>query len=82
MISYNWGSKVTVFKIHEGLERNGFRVWIDRNEMKGSIVDSIAEGVENAEVLLMCVSPKYKESKYCRAGGWNVRMRAKQFAIQ
>ncbi|XP_064597244.1 uncharacterized protein LOC135463752 [Liolophura sinensis] len=67
MISYNWGSKVTVFKIHEGLERNGFRVWIDRNEMKGSIVDSIAEGVENAEVLLMCVSPKYKNSKYCRA---------------
>ena len=34
--------------------------------MKGSTVDAMASGADNAEVMLSCISLKYKESANCR----------------
>ena len=34
--------------------------------MKGSTVDAMSDAVDNAEVILFCVSLEYKESANCR----------------
>ena len=34
--------------------------------MKGSTVDAMSDAVDNAEVMLFCVSLAYKESANCR----------------
>ena len=36
------------------------------HSMKGSTVDAMSEAVDNAEVMLFCVSLAYKESANCR----------------
>ena len=37
-----------------------------RGSMKGSTVDAMSDAVDNAEVMLFCVSLEYKESANCR----------------
>ena len=34
--------------------------------MKGSTIDAMSDAVDNAEVMLFCVSLAYKESANCR----------------
>jgi len=41
---------------------------MDIDEMGGSTLESMAKAVENASVVLVCVSQKYKESPNCRSG--------------
>ncbi|XP_077996742.1 uncharacterized protein LOC144450050 [Glandiceps talaboti] len=66
MISYQWGSQTTVLKIANDLKDAGYNVWIDVEYMGGSTLEAMAEAVENAAVVLVCASHKYKESPNCR----------------
>ena len=50
------------------LQAQGYKVWMDIDEMGGSTLESMARAVENASVVLVCVSQKYKESPNCRSG--------------
>lgn len=69
MISYQWlVKKEVIFRLHESLEGRGYRVWIDRQEMKGSMTEAMALAVEECDVFLMCISQNYKQSDNCRAG--------------
>lgn len=43
-------------------------MWIDVERMGGSTLSAMAEAVENAAVVLICMSEKYKESPNCRLG--------------
>ena len=54
-------------KIKEKLERAKYKVWIDVNEIHGSCLDSMAKAVENAEIVLMCVTEKYRQSNNCQS---------------
>ncbi|KAL3892352.1 hypothetical protein ACJMK2_004565, partial [Sinanodonta woodiana] len=67
MISYNWGHQKEVMKISDILKKKGFRVWIDKENMGGSTLQDMAKAVENASVVLVCYSRKYKDSPNCRA---------------
>ncbi len=40
MISYNWANKNIVTKIAASLKEHGYRVWIDDEQMKGSILEA------------------------------------------
>ena len=40
---------------------------MDLEQMRGSTLDAMAEAVENASVVLVCVSRRYKESQNCRS---------------
>jgi hypothetical protein len=51
--------------VHE-LQSRGYQTWFDLENMKGSTVDAMSAAVEHAEVMLACVSLKYKESANCR----------------
>ena len=35
---------------------------------EGSLVGAMADAVENCDLVLMCVSEKYQESRNCRLG--------------
>lgn len=67
MISYNWGSKETVYKIRDTLKQNGITFWIDEEQMSGSIMDAMSAAVENCTVFLMCYSEKYSQSQNCKS---------------
>ncbi|XP_070182482.1 uncharacterized protein [Littorina saxatilis] len=65
-ISYSWNEKELVKQIREKLRVEGYKVWIDYEQMGGSTLQAMAEAVENSAVVLVCMSEKYKESPNCR----------------
>jgi hypothetical protein len=67
MISYCWAQKELCHRINDRLEKEGYSVWLDRDEMRGSIVESMAEAVENSRCVLICMSSDYKSSTNCQA---------------
>ena len=68
MISYQWDVQTLVIQLKNKLQADGYKVWMDIDEMGGSTLESMAKAVENASVVLVCVSQKYKESPNCRSG--------------
>ncbi|KAL9979635.1 hypothetical protein ACROYT_G017320 [Oculina patagonica] len=67
MISYQWDVQRHVIQLKNKLQADGYKVWMDIDEMGGSTLESMAKAVENASVVLVCVSQKYKESPNCRS---------------
>lgn len=65
-ISYSWNEKEIIMKLRERLKKEGVEVWIDVERMGGSTLSAMAEAVENAAVVLICMSEKYKQSPNCR----------------
>ncbi|XP_070537112.1 uncharacterized protein [Ptychodera flava] len=66
MISYQWDVQKLMIKVKKQLEQNGFNVWMDLDQMGGSTLQAMADAVENAAVVLVCLSQKYKDSPNCR----------------
>jgi hypothetical protein len=54
--------------MRDGLLALGYNVWMDVDQMSGSTLDAMAAAVENAAVVLICYSEKYKDSQNCRTG--------------
>ncbi|CAF1145701.1 unnamed protein product [Rotaria sordida] len=67
MISYCHADKDLVYRIHKFLKDQGFKIWIDLNNMFGPAMNAMAEAVENSEFVIMCMSESYKKSTYCQA---------------
>ncbi|KAL8606718.1 hypothetical protein ACOMHN_018752 [Nucella lapillus] len=66
MISYQWDNQKTLMQVRDRLVSRGFQVWMDVDNMSGSTLQAMAEAVEQAEAVLMCMSPRYKDSDNCR----------------
>ncbi|KAJ8035980.1 hypothetical protein HOLleu_19825 [Holothuria leucospilota] len=66
MISYQWNSQRTVLKIRDALVAAGYTVWVDVDKMCGSTLQAMAEAVEKAAAVIVCVSEGYKMSPNCR----------------
>ena len=73
MISYSWAQQAGVLRVATELKARGFTLWVDVEQMQGCTIDAMASAVENAAVVLVCVSKEYKESVNCKyeAGGIN-----------
>ncbi|XP_046563068.1 uncharacterized protein LOC124271941 [Haliotis rubra] len=67
MISYQWADQKLVLKIKESLRQKGYRIWMDVDHMEGSTLQTMAEAVQNASVVLVCMSERYKLSQNCRS---------------
>jgi hypothetical protein len=67
MISYCWAQKPLCHKVNDRLEKDGFKVWLDRDEMHGSIIERMAEAIEQSRFVLICMSSNYKKSTNCKA---------------
>lgn len=67
MISYQWDSQSTMLKVKESLKEAGFKVWMDVENISGSTLEAMSLAIENAAVVLIGMSKKYKESPNCRS---------------
>ena len=67
MISYQWDAQAVLVEVKNKLQASGYRVWMDLEQMGGSTLEAMAKAVENAAVVLVCVSQRYKESPNCRS---------------
>ncbi len=56
-------------------------MWIDRDQMSGNLNDAMAEAVENAAVVVMCMSQYYKESTNCKRGKYHFQNHCKHFGF-
>ncbi|XP_076081658.1 uncharacterized protein LOC143052497 isoform X1 [Mytilus galloprovincialis] len=65
-ISYSWKEKEIVLKLKDLLQEKGLPIWIDTEQMRGSTLQAMAEAVENAALVLICMSESYKHSPNCR----------------
>jgi hypothetical protein len=66
MLSYSHSNKELCHAIYERLVKDGFRVWLDRDEMHGAPMVAMANAIENSEYVLICMSDAYKKSPYCQ----------------
>jgi len=66
MISYQWHYQKLMLRIKDSLEEQGFHVWMDVVEMGGSTLQKMAFAVEQAAVVLVGLSQRYKDSVSCR----------------
>ena len=58
MISYQWDAQEVLVKVKNKLQASGYRVWMNLEQMGGSTLEAMAKAVENAAVLLVCVSER------------------------
>lgn len=65
-LSYQHQYQETVVKLRDELQRYGFTTWFDEDDMVGSTLESMAQAVEEAAVMIMCMSVSYKTSKNCQ----------------
>ena len=66
MLSYQWGSQSFVKEIKSFLETNGLRVWMDVNEMYGSINIRMKNAIKRSKIIVLFITKKYEESHNCR----------------
>lgn len=45
-----------------------FKVWMDIYDMRGNIVDGMANAIENSYIVLVCLSHGYETIAWCRRG--------------
>lgn len=62
------GRSVNWYKLILSPQAEGYAIWIDIEKMGGSTLEAMAHAVENAAVVLVCMSEKYKQSPNCRTG--------------
>ncbi|CAF1592718.1 unnamed protein product, partial [Didymodactylos carnosus] len=68
MISYSHDNRDLCYLIHECLLKlKKYQVWIDKDRMHGSLMERMAEAIEDSQTVLICMSSKYKLSQACQA---------------
>ncbi|CAF4268153.1 unnamed protein product, partial [Adineta steineri] len=67
MISYSHKDEFICKQIYEELTKNGYRVWIDFDQIHGNVMDAMAQAIERSKTILICMSEQYRRSNYCRA---------------
>jgi predicted kinase len=75
MLSYCWGqadangkfpNQQLVLRLRESLQRRGYNVWMDVDDLSGSTLNAMADAVEKADVVIVVMTRGYKESAACR----------------
>jgi len=66
MISYCWEEKEKARGVANYLQSKNIPIWIDIEQMEGSVLEKMAEAVEESSIILIFLSSKYKDSQACR----------------
>lgn len=68
MISYCHKNAELCHIIYNCLQKIGkYEIWIDKEEMHGSVMERMAEAIEESHLMLICMSSTYGSSPSCRA---------------
>ena len=66
MVSYNWKTgKECANDLYKVLTKNGYKVWIDEQNMGGDLGREMAKGVANSKIVLLLISEEYEKSHNC-----------------
>ena len=66
MISYEWKSGENYADLlKKYLERAGYTVWMDKEQMLGDILTGMAKGVSYSDIIILLISKGYSESHNC-----------------
>ena len=69
--SYCGENKNEVYKLYEELKEKGFKIWIDKEEMKsGNVNKLMKKGIDESDVFLCCATTSYCKSDNCMLE-WN-----------
>ncbi|CAF3694304.1 unnamed protein product [Rotaria sp. Silwood1] len=49
------------------LKLGKYKIWIDNEEMHGSMMERMAEAIEDSHLMLVCMSSAYRSSQACQA---------------
>jgi len=66
MISYSWAQKDKMRELGFHLKSLGFKIWLDIEQMEGSVLEKMSEAVEQSSLIIIGLSSAYKESQACR----------------
>jgi hypothetical protein len=66
MISYSHKDNDLCLQLYDRLKKDNFRVWLDRDQMHGTPLESMSNAIENSEFVFLCMSDAYKQSGYCK----------------
>jgi hypothetical protein len=67
MLSYQWNNQGLVKQIADGLRKNNVPIWFDiAGDMKGNINSAMANGVENAMIVVSFITVAYSKSINCQ----------------
>ena len=65
-LSHNWGNDEfhrdnheRVSKINEKLKKLGYQTWFDEEQMRGAIVDRMAEGIQGTKAMIVFITKTY-----------------------
>jgi hypothetical protein len=68
MISYCHEDQDLCHVLYGCLTKLGkYKIWIDKREMYGSLMERMAEAIEGSHIILVCMSKDYKLSQACQA---------------
>ncbi|XP_078681099.1 uncharacterized protein LOC144916024 [Branchiostoma floridae x Branchiostoma belcheri] len=66
MISYSWRQQKKVCQIKKHLSKVGYRVWMDLDDMEGTLTSSRAKAINEAAIVLIAFSEDYLKSETCK----------------
>ncbi|XP_030849688.1 uncharacterized protein LOC105440238 [Strongylocentrotus purpuratus] len=68
MLSYKWEhpSQSVMREFKKQLRKRGYNVWMDEDHMMGDKIGAMAEAVENAVMVIACITRGYQDSQDCR----------------
>ncbi|KAF6779060.1 hypothetical protein AHF37_01510 [Paragonimus kellicotti] len=66
MISYQHSNKNVMIKVRDQLTELGYRIWMDVDYIRGSFIDAMAQGIQEASGLILGLSQAFKNSPHCR----------------
>ncbi|XP_052064312.1 uncharacterized protein LOC127704336 [Mytilus californianus] len=81
LISHNWGNQPVVKQIYDGLKKNCINVWMHVHNIQGATVEAMSDAVDQADIVLVCHSYKYKNSYNCRAETEHAHQTGKKIII-
>jgi hypothetical protein len=64
-LSHPWRNKNVLQYVKKFLNSYGYRVWYDQNEMGWDLSRSMKDGIENSQIVLVCLNKLYLSSKNC-----------------
>lgn len=67
MLSYSHKNRLICTQIYNDLISNGYRVWIDFNQIHDNEIDAMVQAIEQSRMVIICMSEQYKRSNSCRA---------------
>ena len=65
-LSHNWGADksgrdnhLRVSLINNELQNAGYQTWFDRDRLRGDLFGQMAQGIENTQSVIVCITQKY-----------------------